>query len=122
MSPAGAPSGRRSPARERWRLSATLRRDLRRAECPLNPLNRANAGPAQPGRLEDAGSADQLGSDRVDLGLGERRLTDRLAAFGAVLASPLHPRLDPLLNDRALELGETPSIWKRARPAGVVVS
>ena len=36
--------------------------------------------------------------------------------FDTVLASPFHPRLDPPLNDRALELGEDPEHLEEGAP------
>ena len=105
-----------SRARERWRLSPTLCLDLRCDQFSLNPLHRANARPAQARRLEDAGSACQFGSDRLDLGLGEWRLTDGLTALGAVLTSPLHSGLDPLLNDGSFELCKNPKHLEEGAP------
>jgi len=79
-----------------------------RDQFSLNPLHRANPGPGEPGGLNDTDPACQLDSDCFNLGLREWGLTNRLAALGPVLASPLHPGFDPLLDDRALELGEHP--------------
>jgi hypothetical protein len=60
--------------------------------------------------------ARQLGSDCLDLGLGEWGLTDWLSALGPVLASPLHPGLDPFLDDGSLELSEYPEHLEQGAP------
>src|SRR5215469_7541102 len=72
----------------------------------LDPLNRADAGPAQPRRLYDASAVDQRHTDRFDLGGGERLLPDWLAAFRPLQSSPCEPGIDALSDYLELELRE----------------
>ena len=50
------------------------------------------------------------------LARGEWGLTDRLSALGSVLASPRHPGLYPLLDNRPLELREDPEHLEEGAP------
>jgi hypothetical protein len=78
----------------------------RRLHLSLDSLRRANTDATESRRLEDASAflqlcADALGPAPIDPGAA-----DGLAAPRALLSGPGKPGVYPLLDDRALELGE----------------